>query len=477
MAALHAEFWACGPEFDVVPAMHRYLELSVWTAMAETAAGSAHLVPQLVGKGWPLLAEVAPAAAAVVTPLARDPGPLVEALATTPHTFVHSNFKLDNLGTDDLGRTVVLDWEQPGHGAPLSDLAWYLAINCRPAAAIQGGLDRGLPAGARGVRHRHRTLVGPAAGPVLARCPGPVRLGEGLRRLRRGTRMVGDARRAGGRAAELTAGLRAGYDAAAPAWADGPGPMYARLAGALVAAAPVPVAGRRVLDLGAGAGVAGQAALAAGARQVVGADLSVAMLRRGRAAQDPAGARPASARPVAADAAALPFQDHSFDLVLAAFCFNHLAHLAPGLAEARRVGGALAASMFAPGWTHPAKDAVDGALRSFGYQPPRLVRRAQPRVTGRRPGRARRGRGRRGLRSGAGAHDRGAHRVDHPRRPGVMAARHGSRGPVRPRAGRSERRHAPADGRARRSGHRPLGRDHDGAHGPLAGPPASRAGR
>ena len=26
---------------------------------------------------------------------------------------------------------LVLDWEQPGRGAPLSDLAWYLAINCR----------------------------------------------------------------------------------------------------------------------------------------------------------------------------------------------------------------------------------------------------------------------------------------------------------------------------------------------------------
>ena len=73
---------------------------------------------------------------------------------------------------------------------------------------------------------------------------------------------------------------------------------------------------------------------------------------------------------MAADAAALPFQDNSFDLVLAAFCFNHLAHLAAGLSEARRVGGALAASMFAPGWTHPAKDAVDATLRSFGYQPP-----------------------------------------------------------------------------------------------------------
>ena len=131
MSALHAAFWECGPEFDVVPAMHRYLELSPWMAEAEAAIGSPHLVPQLVAKGWPLLAAVAPAAAAVVVPLARDPGPLLDALAGTPHTFVHSNWKLDNLGVDDTGRTVVLDWEQPGRGAPLSDLAWYLAINCR----------------------------------------------------------------------------------------------------------------------------------------------------------------------------------------------------------------------------------------------------------------------------------------------------------------------------------------------------------
>ena len=131
MAALHAAFWGSGIEIDVVPAMHRYLELSMWTAQAEAAFGSDHLVPQLIGRGWPLLTEVAPAAAALVVPLATDPGPLVEALATTPQTFVHSNFKLDNLGTDDDGRTVILDWEAPGLGAPLTDLAWYLAINCR----------------------------------------------------------------------------------------------------------------------------------------------------------------------------------------------------------------------------------------------------------------------------------------------------------------------------------------------------------
>ena len=131
MAALHATFWDCGREVDVVPAMHRYLELSPWMAQAEQAIGSTHVVPGLVARGWPLLAEVAPAAAAIVTPLALDPGPLVEALASTPQTFVHSNWKLDNLGTDADGRTVVLDWEQPGRGAALSDLAWYLAINCR----------------------------------------------------------------------------------------------------------------------------------------------------------------------------------------------------------------------------------------------------------------------------------------------------------------------------------------------------------
>jgi SAM-dependent methyltransferase len=191
--------------------------------------------------------------------------------------------------------------------------------------------------------------------------------------------VVGDERGPGGRPAELkaaepaqagqapcglarsglAAGLRAGYDAAADDWAGGPGALYAPLAAALVAAAPVPAAGRLVLDVGAGTGLAGRSALAAGARQVVRADLSGEMLRRGRGGV-----------PVAADAVALPFRDRCFDLVLAAFCLNHLDRPEAGLAEARRVGAALAASTFAPGWTHPAKDAVDGAIRSFGYQPP-----------------------------------------------------------------------------------------------------------
>jgi SAM-dependent methyltransferase len=162
------------------------------------------------------------------------------------------------------------------------------------------------------------------------------------------------------------ADLKAGYDAAAEDWDAGPGPIYEPLAQALVAAAPVSLTGRAVLDLGAGTGAAGRAAIAAGARQVVAADLSIAMLRRHALKSPDAPAW----YPVAADAAALPFRDASFDLVLAAFCLNHLTRLDTGLAELLRIGAALAASTFAPGWTHPAKDAVDEAARSFGYHPP-----------------------------------------------------------------------------------------------------------
>ena len=145
-----------------------------------------------------------------------------------------------------------------------------------------------------------------------------------------------------------------------PDWAGGPEQVYTPLARALVGAAPLPVAGGRVLDLGAGTGVAGRAALAAGADRVVAADLAVAMLRRAGPAQ----------HPVAADAAALPFRDQAFDLVVAAFCLNHLSRPGAALREVRRVGRGFAASTFAPGWTHPAKLAVDEALRPFGFQPP-----------------------------------------------------------------------------------------------------------
>jgi ubiquinone/menaquinone biosynthesis C-methylase UbiE len=171
--------------------------------------------------------------------------------------------------------------------------------------------------------------------------------------------MVGGQGDPGPAAAGFLAAARAAYDGAAAGWDDGPGRMYADLAYELVAAAG-PVSGLRVLDLGAGTGAAGAAAVAAGAAQVVAADLAPAMLAR----------CPPGLHPVAADAAALPFADRSFGLVLAAFCLGHLPDVPAGLAQVRRLSEALAISSFAPGWTHPAKPAVDDVLAEFGYRPP-----------------------------------------------------------------------------------------------------------
>ena len=173
--------------------------------------------------------------------------------------------------------------------------------------------------------------------------------------------MVGGAGGPGGPLADL----RAAYDTGAQRWAEGPEPVYACLARALLAQArPVPagagLADWRVLDLGAGTGVAGRAALAAGARSVVCADSAPGMLRWCEA----------RLHPVAADVTALPLRDRSFDLALAAFCLGHLDRPVAGLREARRVAASLAASSFAAGWNHPAKAAVDEALGAFGYRPP-----------------------------------------------------------------------------------------------------------
>jgi len=158
--------------------------------------------------------------------------------------------------------------------------------------------------------------------------------------------------------------IGAAYDASAAAWRDRPAQVYARLAAALLDAAPQRVAGARVLDLGAGTGVASAAALERGAVSAVATDLAPGMLQ----------GLPAPVRVVVGDAAALPFADRSFDLVLAAMVLGHLPDPARAVREARRVAPALLASAFDPAWAHPAKSAVDAAMTGFGFESPRWYR-------------------------------------------------------------------------------------------------------
>lgn len=172
--------------------------------------------------------------------------------------------------------------------------------------------------------------------------------------------MVGETCAGGGRVPGLSASIGRAYDIGAAAWTNGPAEAYAKLARVLVERVPVRLTGRCVLDLGAGTGVAGVAAIRAGAGHVVAADLAPAMVAR---------CRP-WLTPVTADAARLPFAAGAFDVVLAAFSLSHVPSLPTVLDECRRVADVLVASTFAAGWTHPAKSAVDGVLAQFGYVPP-----------------------------------------------------------------------------------------------------------
>jgi SAM-dependent methyltransferase len=149
------------------------------------------------------------------------------------------------------------------------------------------------------------------------------------------------------------------YANAAAGWASGAVRVYGPLAAELVGCSPHPLAGRRVLDAGAGTGL-GSAALA----QPIAVDHSHAMLAWDRRRRPPA---------LAGDLSRLPLRDRTVDDALAAFVLNHLARPAAGLRELLRVtrpGGAILASSYATTSGSPARDALDEELRRRGFVPP-----------------------------------------------------------------------------------------------------------
>ena len=127
MALLHASM--SGEDVDdIFPLAHHYIFLGPAMAAVEAERGTAG-VPAEVGAGWTRFRAAAPRVAGLVDTLLHDPSPLAEALARTPQTLVHGDWKLGNLG-DSHGRTVILDWDRCGRGPAALDLAWYLAVNC-----------------------------------------------------------------------------------------------------------------------------------------------------------------------------------------------------------------------------------------------------------------------------------------------------------------------------------------------------------
>ena len=152
--------------------------------------------------------------------------------------------------------------------------------------------------------------------------------------------------------------IGAAYDAASALWRAGPERMYARLSDAMADNAPVDVVGARVLDAGAGTGVAGEALRRRGARTVVAVDLAHGMLPRSPALS------------AVGDLTRLPFADGTFDLAAAGFSLNHFEDPTAAMVELGRVAGALLATVFAPDWDHPCKEAIEGVLNRTGFVAP-----------------------------------------------------------------------------------------------------------
>jgi ubiquinone/menaquinone biosynthesis C-methylase UbiE len=150
------------------------------------------------------------------------------------------------------------------------------------------------------------------------------------------------------------------YDATGDGWEHGPGRVYNVLAERVVACSPAPMAGRLVLDLGAGTGAASRAIGAAGGVPVA-LDGAFGMLAAARLA-----------RAVQGDASALPLGDGRVGGVVAAFSLNHVADPVRALREIARVtapGGPVVVATYAADDSHPVKAAAEAALRAAGWEP------------------------------------------------------------------------------------------------------------
>jgi SAM-dependent methyltransferase len=159
--------------------------------------------------------------------------------------------------------------------------------------------------------------------------------------------------------------MRRGWEAEAASWA-----AFARRPGhdnshedinlpALRALLPAP--GRRTLDLACGEGRLSRYLRSIG-HQVAGADAAPTMVRLAAGHQD---APPA----VLADAAALPFRDGAFDLVVAYMCLHDMDQMPRAVAEVARVlerGGRLCAAI-----PHPVNSA--GGFQGRGADAPFLI--------------------------------------------------------------------------------------------------------
>lgn len=131
MAELQVSFWDWRDTVGLIGLRDRYSIMTRPRIQAASAASPDASVPPLILEGWTRLPERAPDMAERLFELHEDVSPLVNALAATPTTFLHGDWKIANLGSRADGCTVLVDWAFPGEGPPCAEFAHYLALNRR----------------------------------------------------------------------------------------------------------------------------------------------------------------------------------------------------------------------------------------------------------------------------------------------------------------------------------------------------------
>lgn len=147
MTAMHAAFWGFEDPGGLCRPEQLYRAFSPSGLDREAERGPLTGVPAYAVTAWDGLVAALPGVGEQVRALADEPGPLVAALAQTPRTFVHHDWKGGNLGTRADGRTVLVDWAYPGANAGLADVAWYLANNCDRLTTSKEAVVEGYRAG------------------------------------------------------------------------------------------------------------------------------------------------------------------------------------------------------------------------------------------------------------------------------------------------------------------------------------------
>jgi hypothetical protein len=130
LAAMAVAFWGWHDNLDLLPHRLRWSWFGQAQLEGERQLGYPEAVPRIANAGWERFAQRAPRRlVADVFALRDDPTPLSDSLLTTPQTLLHGDWKFGNLGTAADGRTVLLDWANPGEGPICHELTWYVALN------------------------------------------------------------------------------------------------------------------------------------------------------------------------------------------------------------------------------------------------------------------------------------------------------------------------------------------------------------